>query len=468
MGEFTKKAKPGGGYYLLFNGKYVLRQTANEEWIRFETQDANFDPDYFEVMDNDVDRNTARAKFLTYNGNYVLSPTGNPYIVPYTFDFEAFIEKYNAVAGWPTGAIYLELAKNFYRGGIDDLQRSYDGSNNRSPFMSFTAGANLVYGVASSLVGLSVDDSLFYGGRYNRLGGKNPGPELGNNPNNPQHIKRGYEVVNSLRTPTSRFNKADTNNTTYDFTVNSPTYTRVDPNHYYLEFDIKSGDGWDTLETIYGPEVRGLSEYGTIQSPGDKRFQIKITGEKLAELYYSGKLRPGDKGFAIIGNGGVLSDLSAHFGEEITADSLAAVNKTKKDFVNTGQHITVFSVPLNNTNPASNDNISAAISSKGGLNALTSAAFEQRWQYNFQTILGPTNPAFIHSGPIDGHTSENNPNGVLWNVNAAGTPTIEDFNKYVEQQRVIESATNQTITELLNDSDNLQWQNKSMLDIIHD
>lgn len=84
----------------------------------------------------------------------------------------------------------------------------------------------------------------------------------------------------------------------------------------------------------------------------------------------------------------------------------------------------------------------------------TSATFDQKWQYNFQINLGPINPAFVHAEPIDGYRLEYNPNGVLWNVNAAGKPTVYDLDKYVEQQRIIERTTNQTITEVL-DSSNL-------------
>jgi hypothetical protein len=225
----------------------------------------------------------------------------------------------------------------------------------------------------------------------------------------------------------------------------------LEPTRYFLEFEIKAGDGWDTLEAMYGPKIRDLPEYGTIQSPGNKRFQIEVTGGELAELYYSGKLRPGDKGFAIIGDGGVLSHLSAYFGEDITPDSLAKVNGIEKDSVNPGQNITVFSVLSNTINSTSITSISDTVSNEIG--ALSSAvAFEQIWQDNFQTILGPTNPAFVHAEPIDGYTLEYNPNGVLWNVNAAGIPTIEDFSKYVEQQRVIESTNNQTIIEIQDSS----------------
>lgn len=227
----------------------------------------------------------------------------------------------------------------------------------------------------------------------------------------------------------------------------------LEPTRYFLEFEIKAGDGWDTLEAMYGPRIRDLPEYGTIQLTGNKRFQIEVTGGELAGLYYSGKLRLGDRGFAIIGDGEVLSHLSAYFGEDITPYSLAKLNGIEKDSVNSGQNITIFVPALSNTvDSTSITSISDTVSKESG--ALSSAvAFDQIWQDNFQIILGPTNSAFVHAEPIGGYTLEYNPNGVLWNVNAAGIPTIDDFNKYFEQQRVIESTNNQTIIEMQDSSD---------------
>lgn len=464
MGQFIRERKPDStgiatrsdGYFLLYNGKRVQRQQNDGQWIDFETQDANFNPDYFEVLDINKNQSVG-AKFLKYNGDYILNSDGNPYIVPYTFDFEAFIAKYKSLAGLPAAAIKFEMVANFRQGGIDDLQRSYDGGYgyfDHPPVPSFTAGASFVYGVAIGIVGLSVDDSLYYAGSYNNVFGKNPTGEQGNNPENPLNIRRGHSLVDSLRnygelstSPNTPFNKADTNNNTYDFTTKSSTPI-LEPNRYFLEFEMKSGDGWDTLEAIYGSQIRDLPEYGMIQSADGSRFRIEVTGDRLAELYYSGKLRSDDKGFAIIGNGRVLSHVTAHFGEEIDPDSVAKLNKIEKDSIKPGQEVTVFLVPSNNTNSSSITSISDAVSNKNSLNASISTAYEQRWQENFQTTLGPTNAAFVHAEPINGYTLEYNPNGILWNVNAVGIPTIEDFDKYIEQQRVIESATDQTIIEM--------------------
>lgn len=212
MGQFTKEPKAEGGYYLKYDGNYVMRQNANTEWIRFETQDANFNPDYFEVMDNDVDRNTVRAKFLTYKGDYALDPDGNPYIAPYSFDFEAFITKYKSLAISPytegyTEYTYAVLFTAFQPGGIDDLQRSYDGIYGYSnpPFMSFTASASFVYGVASNIMGVDIDTCLLGGGKVNQMQSYLPGAtndlsgEKYNNPNNPPQIRNGYNFVDSLR-----------------------------------------------------------------------------------------------------------------------------------------------------------------------------------------------------------------------------------------------------------------------------
>ncbi|SHJ02920.1 hypothetical protein SAMN02745170_01557 [Propionispora hippei DSM 15287] len=77
----------------------------------------------------------------------------------------------------------------------------------------------------------------------------------------------------------------------------------------------------------------------------------------------------------------------------------------------------------------------------------------KEWQYNFQAIPGPSNPAFIDASLNEqdieyDYRLEYNPNGVLWRVNAAGMPHLYDLDQYYEQERVIESAIKQTITEM--------------------
>jgi|GEM_PF-1252745 len=82
-----------------------------------------------------------------------------------------------------------------------------------------------------------------------------------------------------------------------------------------------------------------------------------------------------------------------------------------------------------------------------------SQEISRTWRYNFDTILGPTNPAFVDATLSDqdiahGLHSEYNPNGILWRVNAAGIPHPDDLDKYFEQQRVIESTNNRTVEEV--------------------
>ncbi|HEY3423569.1 MAG TPA: hypothetical protein VGL27_02140 [Negativicutes bacterium] len=79
-----------------------------------------------------------------------------------------------------------------------------------------------------------------------------------------------------------------------------------------------------------------------------------------------------------------------------------------------------------------------------------------RWQYNFETILGPANPAFIdawlsYKDIANGYMLAYNPNGILWRVNAAGIPHLEDLEKFYEQQRVIETTSNSTFKTWLDD-----------------
>ena len=69
-----------------------------------------------------------------------------------------------------------------------------------------------------------------------------------------------------------------------------------------------------------------------------------------------------------------------------------------------------------------------------------------RWQENFQYILEPTNPAFVdatlsYKDIARGYRLEYNPNGILWRVSAARIPHPDDYDNFIEQNRVIESTT---------------------------
>lgn len=98
---------------------------------------------------------------------------------------------------------------------------------------------------------------------------------------------------------------------------NGSTLGRTDPNKYYIE-------------------------YGTTQPDGSK-LRIEVSGDKLAALFYSNKLRPGDRGFAIIGADGVLSHLSSYYGMEITPDTIAKTNKIGNPLtLPIGQDVTIF------------------------------------------------------------------------------------------------------------------------------
>lgn len=79
--------------------------------------------------------------------------------------------------------------------------------------------------------------------------------------------------------------------------------------------------------------------------------------------------------------------------------------------------------------------------------------YHNKWQENFQYILGPANPAFIdatlsYQDIAYGYTLEYNSNGILWRVSAAGIPHPDDYNNFIEQQRVIESTTERTSVDI--------------------
>ncbi|EGO65085.1 hypothetical protein, partial [Acetonema longum] len=72
--------------------------------------------------------------------------------------------------------------------------------------------------------------------------------------------------------------------------------------------------------------------------------------------------------------------------------------------------------------------------------------FDQ-WRQNFHYSLGPTNPAFVDAALshqdilVWGYTLQYNQNGVLWRVDPAGRPHPDDYHQFLEQNRVIQRAT---------------------------
>jgi len=79
--------------------------------------------------------------------------------------------------------------------------------------------------------------------------------------------------------------------------------------------------------------------------------------------------------------------------------------------------------------------------------------FMDKWRYNFDIINGPNNIVFVDAtlSYFDvawGYHLEYNPNGILWKVNAAGTPAPQDSLNFEEQNRIIESTTRQTVAEV--------------------
>ncbi|MDR3562612.1 MAG: hypothetical protein P4N59_14420 [Negativicutes bacterium] len=79
--------------------------------------------------------------------------------------------------------------------------------------------------------------------------------------------------------------------------------------------------------------------------------------------------------------------------------------------------------------------------------------YNATWQRNFQYILGPANPIFVdaklsYQDIAWGYRLEPNPNGVLWRVSAAGIPHPDDYNNFIEQNRVIETTNNRTNAEI--------------------
>ncbi len=158
-------------------------------------------------------------------------------------------------------------------------------------------------------------------------------------------------------------------------------------------------------------------------------------------------LKPGETLVCIAGTGTTYWGIQQATG--IPTTTLQTMNNTVPEKIQIGQRLVVAKSSTDPDSLTPNNSI---------LDDLSQATFDQKWQYNFQTILGPANPAFIDA-TMNGqdiaynYTLDYNPNGVLWRVNASGIPHPDDFDRYYEQQRIIESTTNRTIAEMYNGSD---------------
>ncbi len=104
--------------------------------------------------------NSIAAKWLQDDlGNFILNPiTLKPYLVPESFNLGTFIDRYAALGEFPGPAarvqIVQEFMSNFPAGGVDDLQRSYNGLIGASPVLDFRPAASFVLGVAGKAAGL--------------------------------------------------------------------------------------------------------------------------------------------------------------------------------------------------------------------------------------------------------------------------------------------------------------------------
>lgn len=93
-----------------------------------------------------------------------------------------------------------------------------------------------------------------------------------------------------------------------------------------------------------------------------------------------------------------------------------------------------------------------------------------KWKENFQYILGPTNPTFVDATLSDqdialGYCLEYNENGILWRINTIGIPHPDDYDNFLEQNRVIEEATNRTMEDV-NHIDTSQFAKNSTTDTV--
>jgi hypothetical protein len=157
------------------------------------------------------------AKYLkdVSGRNYILNPnTGEPYIVPKDYTPSAtanyFRGKFNQFYSAPLTntatlpsplpewkqKIYDELIAAFKQGGWGDLQRPL--RDKTDVFRDYIDAASFNLGAAAAGGNVTALEAIIGGGLYNAIkNGKEPDVkkdywQFGNNPNNPPHIREGY------------------------------------------------------------------------------------------------------------------------------------------------------------------------------------------------------------------------------------------------------------------------------------
>jgi len=168
------------------------------------------------------------GKYLEIDGKVIYGPSGNPYIVPFDFDWNSYMRDFknfrDSMAAEKTGDWYLGNeglsvgfdTKKVYRflydqfhadwpGSPHDVQRTYNGSRHTKggDFVgAFRPAASFLFGAACAAIGLSDLDAMAGGGAQNLKSWRDKGGFSGNvkvspfeyfnNPENASNIENGW------------------------------------------------------------------------------------------------------------------------------------------------------------------------------------------------------------------------------------------------------------------------------------
>ena len=105
-----------------------------------------------------------------------------------------------------------------------------------------------------------------------------------------------------------------------------------------------------------------------------------------------------------------------------------------------GSPLTSGSAPTNYSDTLNIETTSAKGMAANRSDALTLATYQQKWQDNFQTMLGPENPLFV-----DAVKGIPNKYGVLIEVDNFGNPTYEGLLRTAEQEEFINQVTEESV-----------------------
>lgn len=94
------------------------------------------------------------------NGDYILKPDGNPYIVPINYDPYKTIDNFQKLTFVQS---ILEL-KQYNTGGSRDIQRGYEGVSFNGFVPDYTPIASFDVGVAGRAAGTNLNITEFFGG----------------------------------------------------------------------------------------------------------------------------------------------------------------------------------------------------------------------------------------------------------------------------------------------------------------